>query len=267
MKVLKLALLVIAGLYLLLLLAVYFLQEKIIFPAEKLRKDYPFNLTAEDREVFIPKSNGEKINGILYRRNGNKGVVLYLHGNAGNLMSWQHMAQEILVHNKDLLLIDYSGYGKSEGTFSEEGFYEDGHAALKFLQQQGYAPQNIILYGRSIGSGIATQLAVSKQAGGLILESPYCSIPQLGKEKMPFLLPGLLLRYQFNNLEKAVRIKIPVLILHGTDDTLIPCEHGQQLYKAITAPKTLVLINGGHHNDLNLFAEKEMALKDFLSSH
>ncbi len=267
MKTLKIVLLVIALLYLLVLLATYLLQEKIIFPAEQLRKDYPFDLTAEDREVFIAKPNGAKLNGILYKREGNKGVVLYLHGNAGNLMSWQHMAQEILVHQKDLLLIDYSGYGKSEGSFSEEGFYEDGHAAFKFLVQQGYQQSGIILYGRSIGSGIATQLAVSEQAGGLILESPYCSITQLGKEKMPYLLPGLLLKYQFNNLEKAPRIKVPVLILHGTDDSLIPVEHGQKLYSAITSQKTLILIPGGHHNDLSEFPEKAAALQAFLSSH
>ncbi|MFN8285321.1 MAG: alpha/beta fold hydrolase [Chitinophagales bacterium] len=267
MKTLKIALLVVVVLYLLVLLATYLLQEKIIFPAEPLRKDYPFNLTAEDREVFIAKPNGDKINGILYKRAGNKGVVLYLHGNAGHLSSWQHMAPEILEHKKDLLLIDYGGYGKSEGKFSEEGFYTDGKAAYNFLLTEGYKPEDIIIYGRSIGTGIATQLATTQKTGGLILESPYCSIPALGREKMPFLLPGLLLKYQFNNLEKAPGIKVPVLILHGTDDSLIPAEHGKKLYAAFTTVKTLVLIPGGHHNDLSEFPEKAAALQAFLSSH
>ena len=265
-KVLKISLLVVAGLYILLLIAAYAFQDKLIFFPQPLNRNYRYQLTDSDKEVFISTSDGNMVNGILFHRPGNKNVVLYFHGNGGSLDSWQMTGENILPLNCDLLIIDYRGYGKSTGSFSEKGFYDDAHSAYRFLINSGYTPDQIIAYGRSLGTGVAAELATTEKVKALILESPYTSFPAIAAEKMPYLLPGLLMRYRLNTLKRAGQIKIPVLILHGTDDELIPCAHSRKIYDALPAPKKLILIKGGGHNNLNQFAEHNEEIKNFFSS-
>jgi pimeloyl-ACP methyl ester carboxylesterase len=267
MKWLKVLLGIILSLYLLILLAAYLLQDKLLFFPDKLNKNFGYELAAGDTEVFIKTPDETWINGILYRRPGNTDVILYFHGNAGSLRGWQNVAPDLLLLNVDLLLVDTRGYGKSGGVFSEQGFNHDAQAALDFLHKSGYSDKHIIVYGRSLGTGIAMDLAVNNLVKALILETPYTSMRQLGGEKMPYFLPWLLLKYKFNNLEKAPRLKMPVLILHGKNDELIPYSHSQKIFAAITSSqKKLVLINDGGHNNLSDFPEHHMALQDFLNS-
>jgi uncharacterized protein len=266
MKILKGLLLVLVVIYCLVLLAAYTLQDKLLFFPDRLDKNYRYNLSDSDKEVFIRTSDNIMINGILYRRPGNGNVILYFHGNGGSLNSWQDISTEILDLNADLLLIDYRGYGKSEGSFSEKGFYTDADAAYKYLLQNGYQPNQIIVYGRSIGTGIAVQLALTQKIKALILESPYTSLPNLAAEKMPYLLPGLLLKYKLNTLKRAPELKEPVLVIHGTVDELIPLKHGQQVFDAIISTKRLLLIEGGGHNNLSQFPEHDEGIKSFIKS-
>ena len=266
LKVLKISLLVVAGLYILLLVVAYAFQDKLIFFPQPLDKNYRYQLTGNDKEVFIPTSDGNMVNGILFHRPENKSVVLYFHGNGGSLDSWQMTSEDILSLNCDLLIIDYRGYGKSTGSFSEKGFYDDAHSAYRFLINSGYTPEQIIVYGRSLGTGVATELATTEKVKALILESPYTSFPAIAAEKMPYLLPGLLMRYRLNTLKRAGQIKIPVLLLHGTDDELIPCSHSQKIYEAISSSKKLILVRGGGHNNLSQFTEYNDGLRNFISS-
>jgi len=266
MKILNVIFFVFTGLYILVLILAFFLQDKLLFFPAAIDKDYKYALTSNDREVFIPSSDGNTINGILYKRPGNKYVVLYFHGNGGSLDMWQTASDYILPLNCDLLIIDYRGYGKSTGTFSEQGFYDDAHAAYQFLLQNGYTPDQIIACGRSLGTGVAAQLASTEKVKALVLISPYTSLPDIAAEKMPFLLPKLLIRYQVNTLKIAPELKVPVLILHGTNDLTIPYSHAQKIYAAIKAPKKLVLIEGGGHNNLNDYAEHDKGVREFLNS-
>ena len=266
LKILKIIFVLIAGLYILILVLAFTFQDKFIFFPQKLDKDYRYNLSDNDKEVFIPTSDGNLINGILYHRPDNQYVVLYFHGNGGSLDSWQMISEEILPQNCDLLVIDYRGYGKSTGSFSEKGFYDDAHSAYSFLIKEGYNPGQIIAYGRSLGTGVATELATTEKVKALILESPYTSFPALAAEKMPYLLPGLFMRYKLNTLKRAGQLKVPVLILHGTDDELIPCSNSQKIYAAITSPKKLLLIAGGGHNNLSRFPGHFEGIRNFISS-
>lgn len=266
MRFIKIFFVVIVFLYIIILVMAFIFQDKLIFFPQKLDKDYRYNLSDNDKEVFIATGDGKLINGILFHRPGNQQVILYFHGNDGSLDSWQERGAEILALNSDLLIIDYRGYGKSEGSYSERGFYEDAHAAYRFLIQSGYNPNQIIAYGRSLGTGVAAQLAITEKVKALILESPYTSFPDLANEKMSWLLPKLLLRYRLNTLERVGQIKVPVLIIHGSNDELIPSVHGQRVYDAVLSPKKLLLINGGGHNNLSQFHEHFEGIRDFMSS-
>ena len=255
---------IIVALYLLVLIAAFLFQNKLLFFPVKLTPGYAYKLSNQDKEVFLKTSDEENVSGILFHRPGNQKVILYFHGNAGALDTWQNTGDDILPLHCDLFIIDYRGYGKSTGTFSEEGFYKDALAAYQFLIQSGYQPNQIIVYGRSLGTGIAMQLAVTQKTGALILESPYCSLPALAAEKMPYLLPQLLLRYKLNTLKRAAELKVPALVIHGKDDDLIPVEQGIQVFNAVTTPKKLLLIEGGGHNDLDRFPQHFDGIKDFL---
>ncbi len=265
-KAIKVVVVIVAITYAIVLLLAYVFQDSLIFYPQKLSSNYHYQLTGNDKEVFISTADGEVINGILFNRPGNRHVVLYFHGNGGSLDSWQQTGAQILALGCDLLIIDYRGYGKSTGSFSEKGFYRDANAAYKFLIQSGYSPGQVIAYGRSLGTGVATQLAIDQKVAGLILESPYTSLGAVAAEKMPYLFPGLLLKYKLNTLAKAPQLKVPTLIIHGSADELIPCSQGQQLYNVIKAPKKLVLINGGGHNNLGMFNEHAECISDFISS-
>jgi fermentation-respiration switch protein FrsA (DUF1100 family) len=266
MKIFKVVFISLIGLYILVLILAFTFQDKLIFFPQPLDKNYRYNLTGDDKEVFISTSDGNLINGILFHRAGNQNVVLYFHGNGGSLDSWQMISQQILPLKCDLLIIDYRGYGKSTGSFSEKGFYDDAHSAYRFLINSGYTPDQIIAYGRSLGTGIATELATTEKVKALIVESPYTSLADVAAEKMSWLLPKLLLRYRLNTLKRAGQLKVPVLVIHGAQDELIPCAHGQKIYAAISSPKKLLLIAGGGHNNLSDFKEHFEGVESFIDS-
>ncbi len=250
--------------YVLILLLVYFFQEKLLFFPAKFNREYNYNLSSNDSELFLKTSDNETINCIYATLPENKNVVLYFHGNGSSLKSWNEVANTILPKGANLLMIDYRGYGKSTGMLSEKGFYEDAETAFRFLKSKGYDDENIFFYGRSLGSGIAVELAVTHQIKGLILESPYTSVIAVAKSHRPYLLPALILKYEFNSLQKAEKIKMPVLIFHGTKDKTIPVDQGKKLAAAITSKTQLVIIENGDHTNISSFNEYEKALTEFL---
>jgi pimeloyl-ACP methyl ester carboxylesterase len=266
MKVIKKLSYVLVALYAILLIAAYTFQDKLMFHPDIIAKDHTYQLASEGKEVFINTDDGQTISGLLTKGQGSKYVILYLHGNAGSLDKWQWVSNDLKELNCDMFIIDYRGFGKSTGSFSENGLYSDAQAAYDYLISAGYEPDDIIIYGRSLGTGIAVDLATKRKAKAMILESPYSSITKVGKERYPYLLPGLLSKYKFNSLEKAPKLTIPVLILHGDSDDVISCDHSKELYAAIKSPKRLVVIKGGGHNNLIRFPEHNKAIAEFISS-
>lgn len=247
--------------YLLALTLLYLLQTKLIFYPGRLAPDYKFKLNGYAEEVVLNTSDGERISGLFFR-NKARDVILYFHGNAGDLSGWQYVADDFTTLGYNFLIIDYRGYGKSSGSISEKGLYLDAAAAYEFLVQKGFHPDNILIYGRSIGSGVATDLASKNKCKGLILESPYSSLGKLANEKLPFFFPSLFLRYRFDNAVKLKDVKCPVIFLHGSDDSLIPASHSRVLYEAFPGKKELLIVEKGSHNDLHTFKRYQ----DFLSN-
>ena len=178
--------------------------------------------------------------------------LLYLHGNAGNVTSsalpqfyarWNALGLNILA-------IDYRGYGESESRAPDEkGTYADARAAYEWLRTtRGVPPERIILYGHSLGAGIATELALRVQAAGLIIEGAFTSVPDRGAEIYPWVPVRVIARQRFENIKKIGRVAMPKMIMHASDDEIVPYVHGQRLFEAARAPKEWVELKGGHMN-------------------
>lgn len=256
---------VVVCIYFLILLLAYIFQDKLLFFPHKINQDYDYQLSANDTELFLKTSDNQTINCIYATLPQNKKVVLYFHGNGSSLNSWKTVADDMLPNGANLLMIDYRGYGKSTGTFSENGFYDDAETAYQFLKAQGYQDDHIYFYGRSLGSGIAVEMATRHAVKGLILESPYTSVIDVAKSHRPYLLPGLILKYHFNSLSKAEKIPMPVLIFHGVKDPTIPVSQSKILAAAIKTEKQLVIFDEGNHANLSSFEEYKKALNAFLN--
>ena len=263
MNILKIVAWTIIIIYVVVVILLYTLQARLIFYPGKLSQNYKFKTGTGAEEIVLQTTDGERINGLFFRNKG-PDVILYFHGNAGDLSGWQFVAEDFNGLGYNFLIIDYRGYGKSSGEISESGFYLDSQAAYEFLIAKGFDPHNIIIYGRSIGCGIAVDLASRKRCKGLILESPFSNLPALANEKFPFFFPSLYVRYRFDNVGKINDVKSPVIFLHGSDDTLIPSSHSRKLFDTFKGKKEMILVENGSHNDLNTFAQYDEFLKDKL---
>jgi len=254
----------ILGLYFLVLLSACSFQERLIFHPLQLDTSCHYALPPNAREVKLRAKDGTKISSIFFNENS-QNVVLFFHGNGGDLDSWQHFSKNITSKQTSFYIIDYRGYGKNRGKITEKGIYQDAQAAYDYLLTQGFTEDHIIVYGRSIGTGVATHLAATNSPGKLILEASYKSLTVLAKEKAPYLLPGLILRYRFNSLENMKNIHCPILFIHGKQDYFITCDHSITLYNAYKGEKQLLLIEGAGHNNTNTFKEYHDAVKAFIT--
>jgi len=249
-----------------LLIPLTILQSKLIFFPETLPNDHAFYLAPGEEEVFIDTEDGERINGIWSHVDQSQGLVLYFHGNAGSLESWKGVARDFNGLGYEVLIIDYRGYGKSSGVITEEGLYEDAKATWNFALARGVPASSIVIYGRSIGSGPAAELALhASDARALILETPFTSLLSLAKSIYPFLLPDLTLRFRFETDQKLPLVKMPILMVHGTQDEIIPVSHSQELQNLLGTKSTLVIIDGANHNNVSAYPAYEDALRDFLN--
>lgn len=242
----------------------FVMQERFIFFPEQLPQDYDLQLSDGAEEVFFSTDDGARINAIWYRQDDAPGVILYLHGNAGSLRTWQLLAPTILSTGYDLFMIDYRTFGKSRGKLSEDGLYADGLGAYQALLDRGYSPDQIVVLGRSIGTGIATKLAATQPTAALILETPFTNLMDLALQHMP-ILPRLLLTYRFENDARAASIDVPTLILHGDRDEIIPLAMGQSLYEEFSPPRHFLLLPGASHNNIDSHPDYLPGLIEFLS--
>lgn len=237
--------------FILLTLGIYFFQEKLIFFPETLPEGYSFHFNQEFDERNYQVAEGIHINALHFKVPKSKGIIFYAHGNAGSLRSWGYVADIFIQHNYDVLIYDYRGYGKSAGRISEENFYHDADVIYKELQKS-YQESGIIVYGRSIGTGIAVKIAAEHNPGQLILESPFFNFLDLVGKIMP-IIPPWLIRYSFRNDIRIQDVKCPVTIFHGTVDEVIYFGSSLKLEKLLKPGDRLIPIEGGHHNDLENF--------------
>ena len=244
-----LALLCYAGL----IAALYVMQERIIFPGSKLPADYKFSFDQPFTELQIPVP-GASLNALHIKQPAPRGVIFFLHGNGGDLSTWTTGVDFYRKVNYDLFIIDYRGYGKSTGKIeSEAQLHADVRAAWDSVAPQ-YRARNIpiVIYGRSLGTGLATYLAREVNPALLVLVSPYTSLLAASKRAYA-IAPDWLLKYPLRTDSVIGEIKSPVMLIHGKADGLIPHTESEQLRPLVKSPVDLLLVDGAGHNDLHQF--------------
>lgn len=234
-------------------------QERLIFLPEKLAPDTVLARDADVSEVSVPVA-GATLSALHLRLPRPRGLVFYLHGNAGSLASWFVAASHYRAAGYDLFMLDYRGYGKSTGSISSEAqLHEDVWAAWQQVAPQ-YAGRPVVVYGRSLGTALAATLSARlSQAGAApaltVLVSPYTSMAALAAQHYPF-VPGALLRYPLRTDEALRQVRGPVSLFHGARDQVIPPSHSEVLaaqLRGAGVPVKLLLIDGAGHNDLQDF--------------
>jgi fermentation-respiration switch protein FrsA (DUF1100 family) len=192
-------------------------------------------------------------------------TVLYLHGNAGDIGNHLPFSKFLIEAGYGLLALEYRGYGGNPGSPSEAGLIDDGRAAYDFLKAQGIPDSHIVLFGESLGTGVAVALAAERPARAMILRAPYTSIADVAQIQLPYIPARWLVRDKFDSLSKIGASKVPVFMFHGMHDTLIPPEVGRALFAAANEPKTWLSIDNVGHNDVQT-PDAEGAVLDFLKT-
>jgi len=232
-------------------LFVMLFEEKLIYFPYRDLDVTPDELGLRCDDLSLIAEDGVRLHGWFFPYDDSKFTVLFFHGNAGNIS--HRLDRVLLMQSKiqtSVLLFDYRGYGKSEGSPDEQGTYRDGRAAFRYLTRERGIPENrVILFGESLGAAVAVQLALERVGRALVLESAFTSIPDVGRVHYPFLPVTKLVRTRYDNLEKIPSIEMPILILHGQRDRTVPFEHGHRLYEAANEPKRFFPIEGAGHND------------------
>lgn len=257
---------IVVGLLLTVWLALYLFQDRLIFQSVTLEHNYSFSFNFNFEEHFIPVGDQrtDTLNAIWFRPVGeSKGLIIYFHGNRGNLQRWGQYAPNLTRHGYDVLMIDYRGYGKSTGKPGEQAFYRDASEVYQWAR--GRHPEGkLILYGRSLGSAVASHLATEVSCDLLILETPF---DELRGVMDPYFESGarlLPLRYQFSNYENLRAVQSRVIILHGTDDRVVPLSSALRLKPLLQSPEDFVIIPKGGHRNLGSFPEYQQAIEKFL---
>ena len=252
------------GLYLLACWVFRVSHPSLLFHPESLPVDFAFDFPHSHQEVVVREDSSGRLHGLLFTQPKPIGVVLYLHGNGGNVSQWGHLAPDFLSRGYDFLVYDYRGYGKSSGTNDEAILLADATAAYHFLWER-YSTLPVVVYGRSIGTGPAAYLAATQPVAALALETPYFSIPQLAGHYAPYLPYRWLLKYKLPTGEWAAAARCPVWVIHGTADEIIPYKNSEALV-SLQPNLHLVSVPGGRHNDLSGYPQYEVFLDSLLGA-
>lgn len=237
-----------AAIYALLCLAVFVFQPRLVYFPMKALAATPAAIGLAYEDVLLETGNGATVHGWYLPGRDDARTLLFLHGNAGNI---SHRLDSLGVFNElglNVLIIDYSGFGQSGGTPGERQTYEDARLAWQYLTDtRGVAPERIVIFGRSLGSGVATWLATRETPGGLILESSFTSVPALARKYYPMFPMRWLARIRYDNASRLPTVRCPVLIAHSRDDELVPIAHGRELFRLAREPKSFLEMRGSHN--------------------
>jgi alpha-beta hydrolase superfamily lysophospholipase len=229
--------------------AVTMFQEKLIFFPEKLEKSYKFDFNQKFEEIYIKTKDGINLHGLLFHAENSKGLIFYLHGNAGSLSSWGGVAETYTDLNYDAFILDYRGYGKSEGSINgEEQLFQDIQTVYDHLRKK-YNESKIIVLGYSIGTGPAAKIASDNNPKMLILQAPCFNLTDLMKKIYPG-VPAFILKYKFRTDQYITKCKMPVVIFHGNRDEVIYYGSSLKLKKLFKPEDRLITLNGQSHNGM-----------------
>jgi len=234
----------------------FFFQDRFIFQSHVLPPEYVFRFDQKFEEYTISTADGEKLNALLFRAESSKGLILYFHGNANNLQRWGEYAIDFTALGYDVLMTDYRGYGKSTGTPTEENLYSDAKLILEWVKSNLLPYTRLIIYGRSLGSAVATNLAIHSNPDLLILETPF--------DKLSSALYLFSSTYSFSNYSMLPDVKCKRAIIHGEEDGVVPLSSALRLKPLLSSQDHFIVIEGGSHNDLRDFKAYHKVLKELL---
>ncbi len=261
-----------ASFYVLLALMLFLFQDRMVFlpnmPGRTLTatpKDAGFDF----EDVTLETSDGLKLHGWYVPAAQARGVVLFLHGNAGNI---SHRLDSIAIFHElglDTLIIDYRGYGRSQGKPSERGIYLDAEAAWHYLvSSRGVAADRVIVFGRSLGGAVAAWLANQYTPAALIIESSFSSALDIARKLYPFMPVRLITRLEFPVSLHVSRLQCPLLVVHSRDDEIIPFTMAEAIYESAAEPKSLLEIWGDHNNGFLLSRDRYLSgLNEFIQKN
>jgi fermentation-respiration switch protein FrsA (DUF1100 family) len=260
-----------ASFYVLLALMLYLLQGKMVFLANMPSRELtasPKDIGLEFENITLTTSDNERLHGWFVPADGARGVVLFFHGNAGNI---SHRLDSIAIFNRlglDTLIIDYRGYGESSGKTSEQGTYLDAQAAWDYLvSDRGVPAERIVIFGRSLGGAIGAWLGSQHRPAAVIIESSFSSGVDMAKRLYPFLPASLITRLRYPVVKFAARLQSPVLVVHSRDDEIIPFEMGKAIYNAVKQRKAFLELRGDHNAGFYISRQQYIpALDDFIES-
>lgn len=249
--------------YIVLLILIFFLQEKLLFFPEKLDQNYPFNFAQAYEEVNIKTDDELVLNGLLFKAELSKGLIFFLHGNAGSLATWGEIAPFYAELGYDIFMLDYRGFGKSEGAMKNQTqAFEDVLLAYNHLKEN-YLEENIVVLGFSLGTGLATKIAATNHPKLLILQAPYYSLVDLMQHKYPFIPRGLL-KYPFKTHEYIQQCEMPIVIFHGDQDELIYPGSSEKLKLLLRPDDKVIFLKGQGHNGITDNEVYQWEVKNFL---
>lgn len=259
-------LLILLGVITVVSIVLYFFQERFLFHPEKLPKDFVFQYENQQVEEYnLELEDGAIINGLHFKSENPKGVVYYLKGNSKSIKGWGKFAVDFTLHNYDVIMIDYRGFGKSRGKLSQDSMKRDALYVYDKIKEK-VKEHRIIIYGRSLGTGLATKVASMNNPKTLILACPYFSMSKNAKRYLPLIPLGLVMRYRMPTFKWMKYVDCPIHIIHGTNDKVIRFKSGVRLSKLKPESTKLHPIIGGGHKDLHNFESYHRALHEILTS-
>jgi len=228
-----------------------FEHSQVYYPQRQLEAS-PNELRRPFEDARFKSSDGVQLHGWFFPANTNSPrahlAFLICHGNAGNISHRLGLCGGLLGTGASVFVFDYRGYGQSEGRPGEEGTYLDAQAAHAWLRQKGFRGEHIIAFGESLGGGVASELALRETLGGIVLQSTFTSIPDIGAELFPWLPVRWISTIKYDTQVKLPRINVPVLVMHSREDDLIRFHHAEQIFAAANEPKFLCELRGSHND-------------------
>jgi len=260
---------IVTGAYILFAGFLFVFQSRYVYFPERILLADPSSIGLDFESVSFETEDGVRLFGWFIPEENARSVVLFCHGNAGNI---SHRLESIQIFHRlglSVFIFDYRGYGQSEGRPTERGTYADAEAAWRYLvEERRINPNEIIVFGRSLGGAVASRLAQSHAPGALIVESAFTSLPNIAATIYPYLPVRLLLRFKYNTVEYITKVDCPILVVHSRDDEIMPFNHGQRLFEVAREPKRFLEITGTHNQGFIMSGERyEEGLNMFISEY
>jgi fermentation-respiration switch protein FrsA (DUF1100 family) len=247
--------------YLVICVFMYFYQYHLIYmPSGRIERT-PASAGLQYEDVRLRTADGVSISAWHILRPDNQGTLILCHGNAGNMTDRISIARAFHEMGLSVLMLDYRGYGTSEGSPDEAGTYADAEAAWDYVTRElGIPPHKVIIYGESLGGAVAVELATRHEAAALIVEASFTSLCDVASTVYPFLPVRLLARARYKSIDKVGQITYPKLHIHSPDDDIVPFELGKRLFEAAAEPKQMIVTRGGHND--GGFTQREQYVRE-----